>query len=188
MLCARDRASRGARSLPLPNRPDITTSAAVADTPAAALARWGTYPTRDMVARVARFPKIRTVPAVGSSAPTRVRTSVDLPDPLPPITATTSPGAHRNATPCSISVPPSVTRIPSAVMAAAPERVDGAPSEAVAGEVSGSGTVEGTLQAIKIAVHDAEVVVISGDAFEWVQHRGVNSRIGSERFGHGRAH
>ena len=52
-------------------------------------------------------PSTRTTPADGRSRPARIRSSVDLPEPLGPSTVSTSPSATVSERPCSAAASPS---------------------------------------------------------------------------------
>ena len=82
----------------------------------------------------------RTAPACGFSSPASTRSSVDLPAPFGPTSATTSPGATASDTPSSSVFAPARTVMPLAAMTRHPasalcrsssERKNGAPIAAV---------------------------------------------------------
>ncbi len=71
---------------------------------------------------VTSVPASSTRPAVGGSRPARARSRVDLPAPLGPISATTSPRATERSMPCSTARPPRATSRARAVEHDGPAR------------------------------------------------------------------
>ncbi len=111
------------------SRPEETTSVTVAGTPPAAVVRWGTYPTRRQSRNRRRgVPNSSTSPEVTGTWPITVRTAVDLPEPLAPSRATTSPRRTVRSMPRSTGREPSSAVTPrramtgSASPSAAPSR------------------------------------------------------------------
>ena len=93
--------------------PEATTSPTVAGTPAAAVVRCGTYPTRCQSLNAGSgVPNSSIRPLFGWLSPTTVLTSVDLPEPLAPSSATVWPPGTSRSTPCRICRPPSETVTP----------------------------------------------------------------------------
>src|SRR5690606_28052108 len=108
------------------SRPAATTSPTVAGTPPAAPTRCGTNPIRCRCRnRVTGTPNSAARPDRSGISPSAALTSVDLPEPLSPRIATTSPGTTVRLTPCSTGRSPypatasdrcttgTVTRIPA---------------------------------------------------------------------------
>ena len=94
-------------------------------------------------------PKSSSEPAVSGSSPVSARTSVDLPEPLAPISATNSPGATVRSMPRRIGRPP---------MATAPS-VELGPGRL--GHVRSSASVR-LLEGGEVLAHQREVVLVGG--------------------------
>ena len=103
---ARAGAAAGAGS----SRPDATTSQTEAGTPEVAPARCGTKPIRCQSWKSSSgVPKSRSDPVASGRRPVSARTSVDLPEPLAPISATNSPGRTVRSMPRRTGRPPIAT-------------------------------------------------------------------------------
>lgn len=100
-------AAPGSRKMPRrASRPDATTSPTVAGTPLPAPRRCGTYPIRAHCRnRRCGVPNSSISPRSSGTSPSTVRIRVDLPDPLAPRIATTSPAATLSDTSRRISRP-----------------------------------------------------------------------------------
>src|SRR5690606_26230365 len=94
-------------------------------------------------------------------APTMARTNVDLPEPLPPMSATTWPASTAAPTPCRISVPSRDTRTSRA-------------------SSSVSVTAEPVSQGVQVAPHDAQVVLPVAHGLERAEDCDRHSRVGGD--------
>ncbi len=105
-----------------------TTSRTVAGTPPAAVVRCGTYPIRCQSRNLANgVPNSSRPPRSSGTAPMTVFTVVDLPEPLAPSRATTSPGRTLR------SMPRRTGRPPSEATASQRQMTGGAPAGGAAG-------------------------------------------------------
>ena len=149
------------------SRPAATTSRTEAGTPEVAPVRCGTKPTRCQSREVARAAcrRARARRRLSGRSPVSARTSVDLPEPLAPISATNSPCSTRRSMWRRTGRPPMLTAPPPAAPGERPGRRPGG--------TCGSWTSVAFSSARQVLAHQREVVLAGGlvaEALDRVQH------------------